>query len=119
MYSTGFATRPLLMLASSQRDSFSRLRVLSANRLRQSRDMLGTVRGHRSARPASTGLVGSGTVRSAPIGMKRASRLRYSLPPRRSPVRLKTSRKWSSKKKTQTYQSVIRPSSTASHSGWV
>lgn len=76
MYSTGLATRPSLMLESSQIDSFSRCSVLSRNRARQSSDMCGTVRAHRSARPASTGLVGSGNPSLRSIGMKAGSRSR-------------------------------------------
>ncbi len=109
------------MFASSHRDSFSRLAVLSANLTRQSADMPGTVRAHRSARPRSTGLAGSGgtAVPSSRTGMKDGSRPRYSLAPAMSRLRLKISRKWSSKKNTQTYQSVMRSSSGAVASGWV
>jgi hypothetical protein len=52
-------------------------------------------------------------------GMKSASLSRYSFAPAMSPLRLKISRKWSSKKNTHTYQSVMRSSSTAEASGWV
>ncbi len=76
MYSTGFGTRPALMLDSSHSDSFSRLRVLSAKRSRQSADLPGTVRAHRSASPASTGLVGSRHPRTGSIGMKAGNRSR-------------------------------------------
>lgn len=119
MYSTGLAIRPALMLASSHSDSLSRLRVLTAKRSRQASVMAGTVRAHRSARPASTGLVGSGKPSARSMGMKAGSRSRYSLPPLRSRVRLNISRKWSSKKNTHTYQSVTRASCSASQSGWV
>src|SRR6185436_5485150 len=61
MYSTGLATRPSSMLDSSHIDSLSRCSVETANRLRQSVDIEGTVRAHRSASPASTGFSGSGT----------------------------------------------------------
>lgn len=93
--------------------------MLSANRSRQAIDMLGTVRAQRSASPASTGLVGSGKPSARSIGMKAASRSRYALPPSRSCGFLKTSRKWSSKKKTHTYQSVTSDSWGAVQSGWV
>lgn len=89
------------------------------NRSRQSADIEGTVRRHRSARPASTGLVGSGKPSARSMGMKAASRSRYALAPTRSCERLKVSRKWSSKKKTHTYQSVTSDSASASQSGWV
>lgn len=119
MYSTGLGTRPALMLDSSHRDSLSRCSVLSAKRLRQSVDMAGTVRAHRSARPASTGFRGSGMPCSRSIGMKAGSRSRYALPPSRSCVRLNASRKWSSKKKTHTYQSVTRDRAGPEQSGCV
>lgn len=119
MYSTGLATRPASMLASSQSDSFSRLRVLSANRSRQSSPIAGTVRRHRSARPASTGFSGSGVGVAGSAGMNSGSRSRCALPASRSLVRLYMSRKWSSKKKTQTYQSVTSDSTSAEASGWV
>lgn len=73
MYSRGFATRPMLMLASSHIDSSRRFFVDSENRSRQLADMAGTVRFHRSASPASTGLVGSGKPSARSIGMKAAS----------------------------------------------
>lgn len=76
MYSTGFAMRPSLMLASSHSDSLSRFSVATANLARQASDMLGTVRAHRSASPASTGLVGSGIGAPRSIGMKAGSRSR-------------------------------------------
>ncbi len=119
MYSTGLATRPALMFASSQSDSLSRFRVLSANRTRQSSPIAGTVRRQRSASPASTGLVGSGISAAGSAGMNSGSRSRYALPPTRSLVRLKTSRKWSSKKNTHTYQSVTSDNTSADASGWV
>lgn len=76
MYSTGLAIRPSLMFESSHRDSFRRCLVLSANRSRQPCDMCGTVRAHRSASPASTGLVGSGTGVDRSMGMKAGRRSR-------------------------------------------
>ena len=94
--------------------------MLSANRLPPGlATSPGTVRAHRSASPASTGLSGSGVARRRSIGMKAGSRSRYPLPPSRSCVRLNSSRKWSSKKKTHTYQSVTRDSAAAEQSGWV
>lgn len=119
MYSTGLAIRPSLMLSSSHSDSFRSASVAEANRSLQPADMDGTVRVHRSASPASTGLVGSGIGVDGSIGMKSGSRSRYALLPGRSWVRLKTSRKWSSKKKTQVYQSVTSDSASESQSGWV
>lgn len=119
MYSTGFAMRPSLMLESSHIDSLSRFSVASANRARQASDIAGTVRVHRSARPASTGFSGSGVAAPRSMGMKAGSRSRYRLAPARSGVRLNSSRKWSSKKKTHTYQSVTRDSASAEQSGWV
>ncbi len=107
------------MLASSHNDSFSRFLVASAKRSRQASDMPGTVRAHRSASPASTGLTGSGVGAPRSIGMKAGSRSRYALPPSRSGVRLNSSRKWSSKKKTHTYQSVTRDRASAEQSGCV
>lgn len=107
------------MLASSHIDSLRRLRVDSENRSRQSADMAGTVRSHRSFRPASTGFVVSGNPSERSIGMKAASRSRYALAPSRSWERLYISRKWSSKKKTHTYQSVTRFSASTSQSGCV
>ncbi len=76
MYSTGLGVRPALMLESSQSDSLSRCSVLTAKRARQSADMLGTVRAQRSARPASTGLTGSGIPAERSSGMKAGSRSR-------------------------------------------
>ncbi len=121
MYSTGLGTRPMLMLDSSHSDSLSRFSVLSANRARQSADIDGTVLAHRSASPASTGLAGAGggAAGSSSSGMNSGSRSRYALPPERSWVRLNSSRKWSSKKKTHTYQSVTSARSSAVASGWV
>ena len=81
--------------------------------------MLGTVRAHRSASPASTGFVGSGVRAPRSIGMNAGSRSRYCLPPSRSGVRLNSSRKWSSKKNTHTYQSVTSDRASAEQSGWV
>lgn len=81
--------------------------------------MPGTVRAHRSASPASTGFVGSGVRAPRSIGMKAGSRSRYFFPPSRSGVRLNSSRKWSSKKNTHTYQSVTRDRVSAEQSGWV
>ncbi len=46
-------------------------------------------------------------------------RSRYAFAPAVSRVRLNASRKWSSKKNTHTYQSVIRSSAAASQSGCV
>lgn len=119
MYSTGLAIRPSLMLDSSHIDSLSRCSVATAKRRRQSCDMSGTVRVHRSARPASTGLRGSGTGVDRSSGMNSGSRSRCALPAARSGVRLNMSRKWSSKKNTHTYQSVISDSAGPSQSGWV
>lgn len=119
MYSTGFAILPSLMFESSHKDSLSRFAVDSANRARQASDIAGTVLVHRSASPASTGLAGSGVAAPLSIGMKAGSRSRYFLPPSLSGVRLKSSRKWSSKKKTHTYQSVTRDSASDEQSGWV
>jgi hypothetical protein len=119
MYSTGLAIRPSLMLDSSHRDSFSRCSVATAKRRRQSCDIFGTVRAHRSARPASTGFSGPGTGVERSSGMNRGSRSRWALPATRSGLRLYFSRKWSSKKKTHTYQSVMRERSGPSQSGWV
>lgn len=119
MYSTGLAMRPSWILASSHRDSLRRFSVASANRARQASDIEGTVRAHRSASPASTGFSGSGVGAPRSIGMKAGRRSRYRLPPSRSGVRLNSSRKWSSKKKTHTYQSVTRESASAEQSGWV
>lgn len=119
MYSTGLEIRPSLMLDSSHIDSFRRCSVDSAKRRRHSIDMAGTVRRHRSMRPASTGFSGSGTGVSSSIGMNSGSRSRCALPAARSFVRLNMSRKWSSKKKTHTYQSVIRESAGPSQSGCV
>lgn len=119
MYSSGFATRPMLMLASSHMDSLRRFFVDKENRSRQSADIAGTVRAQRSASPASTGLVASGNPADRSIGMKAASRSRYSLAPSRSCERLYISRKWSSKKNTHTYQSVTSASASRSQSGWV
>ena len=48
------------MLSSSHIDSTIRLCVLVLNRSRHARDIAGTVRVHRSARPASAGFDGSG-----------------------------------------------------------
>ena len=75
-YSMGFATRPSSMLASSHMDSLSRFSVLSANRIVHSDDLLGTVRDHRSARPRSTALVGSGGSQAGSIGMNAGRRSR-------------------------------------------
>ncbi|CAM5322647.1 hypothetical protein SHIRM173S_07424 [Streptomyces hirsutus] len=119
MYSTGLAIRPSLMLDSSHNDSLRRCSVATANRARQSSDIAGTVRAHRSARPASTGFCGSGTGVAGSSGMNSGSRSRWALPPSRSWLRLNSSRKWSSKKKTHTYQSVIRERAGPSQSGWV
>lgn len=94
--------------------------MATANRRRQSADMAGdVVRAHRSARPASTGFSGSGTGVPGSRGMNSGSRSRWALPPTRSWVRLYFSRKWSSKKNTHTYQSVIRDSAGPSQSGCV
>lgn len=119
MYSTGLEIRPALMLESSQSDSLSRFSVLKAKRSRHSIDMLGTVLAQRSASPASTGFRASGNPSDRSIGMKAGSRSRYALPPCRSWDRLNSSRKWSSKKNTHTYQSVTRDSSGPPQSGWV
>ncbi len=119
MYSTGLGTRPAPMLDSSQSDSLSRLAVHSANLVRHSMDIAGTVRAQRSARPASTGFSGVGVPWARSAGMNAGSRSRWCFPRSRSWVRLYRSRKWSSKKKTHTYQSVTRDSSGPSQSGWV
>ncbi|CAM5501307.1 hypothetical protein SFUMM280S_10469 [Streptomyces fumanus] len=119
MYSTGLAIRPSWMLDSSHSDSLSRCSVATANRRRQPADIAGTVRAQRSARPASTGFSGSGTPVARSSGMNRGSRSRWALPAARSWERLYFSRKWSSKKNTHTYQSVIRDRSGPSQSGWV
>lgn len=76
MYSTGLAIRPSLMLDSSHSDSLSRCSVATAKRRRQSADIDGTVRVHRSARPASTGFSGSGIGVDRSIGMNSGSRSR-------------------------------------------
>src|SRR5580658_1807319 len=78
MYSIGLATRPWLMLPSSHSDSLSRLAVVVANLARQAGDIAGTVRGHRSASPRSTGLAGSGRP-APPVGMNARRRSRYAL----------------------------------------
>ena len=59
-YSIGLGMRASTMLESSQVDSSSRALVDSKNRSRHAGDLEGTVRNHRSSRPRSTGLVGSG-----------------------------------------------------------
>ena len=119
MYSSGLETRPALMLDSSHIDSLSRFSVERAKRRRQSSDMAGTVRAQRSASPASTGFSGSGNPSARSIGMNAGSRSRYAFAPSRSCVRLNSSRKWSSKKKTHTYQSVTSDSAGPSQSGCV
>jgi hypothetical protein len=86
-YSMGLDNLLSLMLASSHNDSSSRFLVLSANRRRQSIDIAGTVRVHRSAKPASTGFVGVSVI-SPSTGMNSRSRSRYSWAPRRSGLRL-------------------------------
>lgn len=93
--------------------------MATAKRRRQSADIAGTVRVHRSASPASTGFRGSGIPAASSSGMNSGSRSRWALPARRSWLRLYFSRKWSSKKKTHTYQSVMRESAGPSQSGWV
>jgi len=119
MYSIGFETRSRRMLSSSHVDSSSKCRVTLWKRSRQSRPEPGVLRRHRSSSPFSTGFVGSGTGSDRSTGMNRRSRSRYSRDPSWSRVRLYCARKWSSKKKTHTYQSVTRLSSVASQSGWV
>ncbi len=117
-YSMGLATRPWSMLSSSHIDSTIRLCVLVTNRRRHSGDIDGTVRSHRSLRPASAGLAGSGDVSPSAV-MNSSSRSRWAFAPARSREYLNCSRKWSSKKNTQTYQSVIRSRVGPSQSGWV
>ena len=108
----GWAPGPTLMLDSSHSDSLSRCSVLSAKRAPpRPADIGGTVRAHRSARPASTGLAGSGTgVGQVHRHEQRAAGRGTPCRPPGPGVRLNISRKWSSKKKTQTYQSVTRES---------
>ena len=75
MYSMGLETRASLMFSISHIDSSSRCLVFSKKRWRQSMDMDGTVRCHKSHSARSTGLVGSGGGDMS-SGMKSGSRSR-------------------------------------------
>ncbi len=76
MYSIGLATVPLSMFLISHMHSSSRLWVLVVNRRRQSCDINGIVRCHRSTRPRSVGFRGSGAGSVPLIGMNAGNRSR-------------------------------------------